>query len=132
MIVSLFSDASAPKKFAYAWGVSENQLPYEIPVADVAGLRAQDGSFTLLDVREPWEITTASISDSVNIPMGELPARANTELDPDARIVVFCHHGARSLSVTAWLRREGFDRAQSMAGGIDQWSREVDSKVPLY
>ena len=64
--------------------------------------------------------------------MGDLPARANAALDPDAHIVVVCHHGARSLSVTAWLRREGFDRAQSMAGGIDQWSREIDSSVPIY
>ena len=121
-------DASRRRKFAYA----EYVLPYEISVAEVAQLRAAETPFTLLDVREPWEIATASISGSVDVPMGEIPARANQALDPDVHIVVVCHHGARSLSVTAWLRREGFDHAQSMAGGIDQWTREIDPKVPIY
>lgn len=106
--------------------------PYEITVSDVAQLRQTGDAFVLLDVREPWEAATAAIDGSVLIPMAELPARANLELDPDGRIVVLCHHGARSLSVTAWLRREGFDHAQSMAGGIDQWSREIDGTVPRY
>jgi rhodanese-related sulfurtransferase len=110
----------------------KGMLPYEISVGEVAQLRASGKPFTLLDVREAWEVSTASIEGSLDVPMGEIPARANTELDPDAHIVVVCHHGARSLSVTAWLRREGFEHAQSMAGGINQWSREIDGKVPLY
>lgn len=110
----------------------QKEIPYEITAPEVAQLRLAGLSFTLLDVREPWEIASASIEGSVNIPMGELPARANTELDPDSQIVVLCHHGARSLSVTEWLRREGFPSTQSMAGGINQWSREVDPTVPMY
>ena len=104
----------------------------EITVDQLKQQLATEHPPLLLDVREPWEITTAPLTGSVNIPMGEMPARANTELDPDRHIVVMCHHGARSLSVTVWLRREGFEGAQSMAGGIDQWSREIDGKVPLY
>jgi len=46
--------------------------------------------------------------------------------------VVVCHHGMRSLSVTTWLRQQGFEKAQSMRGGIDGWARTVDPKVPLY
>ena len=109
-----------------------NELPHEISVTDVASLRRQGENFTLLDVREPWESTTAAIGNSVQLPMGELPARANVELDPEKRIIVVCHRGVRSLSATAWLRREGFDQAQSMAGGIDHWSREIDNSVPIY
>ncbi len=112
--------------------MNQTDPPYEITVAEVAQLRTAGVPFTLLDVREPWEIATAAISGSLNIPMGELPARAHNELDPDAQIVALCHHGARSLSVTEWLRREGFPSVQSMAGGIDQWSREVDPAVPMY
>ncbi len=108
------------------------ETPYEITVAELAQLRSAGEPLTLLDVREPWEVATAAIAGSVNIPMGELPARANAELDPEKYIVVFCHHGARSLSVTAWMRREGFENVQSMAGGIDQWSREIDNTVPMY
>ena len=50
----------------------------------------------------------------------------------DAPIVVLCHHGARSLSVTMWLRNQGFDQAQSLAGGIDAWSRTIDPTIPRY
>ncbi len=112
--------------------MDQTDPPYEITVSEVAQLRAANMPFTLLDVREPWEIASAAIAGSLDIPMGELPARAHNELNPDAQIVVLCHHGARSLSVTEWLRREGFPSAQSMAGGINQWSREVDPAVPLY
>jgi rhodanese-related sulfurtransferase len=86
----------------------------------------------LLDVREPWEAATASIAGAILIPMGEIPTRAHAELDPDLTYVVFCHHGMRSLSVTMWLRREGFDHVQSLAGGIDAWSRVMDPNVPRY
>lgn len=108
----------------------------EISSQAYAQIRA-DGARTsqsavLLDVREPWEIELASISGAVLIPMGEITSRAHTELDPDQPIVVLCHHGARSLSVAMWLRSQGFDHAQSLAGGIDQWSRTVDSSIPLY
>ena len=86
----------------------------------------------LLDVREPAELQMASIEGALHIPMGDIPMRANQELDPDAHIVVMCHHGVRSLNVTNWLRQQGFEKVQSMRGGIDRWSREVDSKVPTY
>jgi rhodanese-related sulfurtransferase len=86
----------------------------------------------LLDVREPWEFQAASLPDSLLMPMGDVPSRAHVELDPDAHIVVLCHHGQRSLSVAMWLRNQGFDRAQSLAGGIDYWSRSIDPTVPRY
>jgi rhodanese-related sulfurtransferase len=86
----------------------------------------------LLDVREPWEYATAHIEPSTNIPMNEIPARAFKELDEDSTILILCHHGARSLSVAVWLRNQGFEQAQSVAGGIDAWSRSIDPTVPLY
>lgn len=94
--------------------------------------KAHPAALTLLDVREPWEVATASLPGSINIPMGEIPSRAHAELDPDQPIIVLCHHGARSLSVTMWLRNQGFDQAQSLAGGIDQWSRTIDPSIPVY
>jgi rhodanese-related sulfurtransferase len=86
----------------------------------------------LLDVREPWEFRAASLPGSLLMPMGDVPSRAHAELDPEAHIVVLCHHGQRSLSVAMWLRAQGFDRAQSLAGGIDAWSRAIDPSVPRY
>jgi len=108
-----------------------DMLDYEITVRD-ASLLQQEGKTKIIDVREPWEYSTAHIEGSVLIPMGEIPARAHQELEPDDRLLVMCHHGARSLSVTNWLRQQGFESAQSIAGGIDAWSREIDPKVPRY
>jgi len=107
-------------------------LDYETSVAQVKARLDAGDSIVLLDVREPWEIETAQIAGTLNIPMGDLPARVNNDLDPDGEIIVLCHHGARSLNVTAWLRNQGFERTQSMAGGIEQWSREIDPRVPRY
>jgi rhodanese-related sulfurtransferase len=107
-------------------------LEPEITVEAFAELRRQDKAPLLLDVREPWEFNTASLANSLLMPMGEVTSRAHQELDPDQSIVVLCHHGARSLSVTMWLRNQGFENAQSLAGGIDRWSRVIDPQVPLY
>ena len=107
-------------------------MDYEIQPAEVSSLREKNASFTLLDVREPWEYQAARIEGSVHMPMGEVPTRAHQELDPDAHIVVVCHHGVRSMNVTNWLRQQGFEKVQSMRGGIDAWSRDVDAKVPRY
>jgi rhodanese-related sulfurtransferase len=107
-------------------------MDYEITPEAVKSAADANFPFTLLDVREPWEFEAASIAGATLIPMGDIPSRAHQELDPEAHIIVYCHHGVRSMSVTAWLRQQGFDKAQSMAGGIDAWSRTVDGKVPIY
>jgi rhodanese-related sulfurtransferase len=104
----------------------------EITPQAFAQLRQQPNPPLLLDVRQSWEYQTANIPNSLLMPMGEVSSRAHTELDPDAPIVVLCHHGARSLNVALWLRDQGFAHAQSMAGGIDAWSRTVDPQVPRY
>ena len=57
---------------------------------------------------------------------------AHQEIDPDAHIVAYCHLGMRSLSVAHWLREQGFERAQSLAGGIDAWSSQIDPAIPRY
>jgi rhodanese-related sulfurtransferase len=101
----------------------------EINAEELKGLLSD---VTLLDVREPWEFQIARIEGSKHIPMGDVPSRAHKELDPDAHIVVVCHHGVRSLKVTHWLRQQGFEQVLSLRGGIDAWSRTVDATVPVY
>ena len=103
-------------------------LDYEISPAEAAALLAEKKA-RLVDVREPWEFATAQIDGSVPMPMGEVPARAHLELDPDERLLILCHHGMRSMNVTVWLRGQGFEQAQSLRGGIDAWSCEVDPSV---
>jgi rhodanese-related sulfurtransferase len=107
-------------------------MDYEITPEEVKAKRDAGDAFTLLDVRESWEFETARLADAKLMPMGDVPSRANQELDPEDHIVVLCHHGVRSMNVTAWLRQQGFEKAQSMRGGIDAWSRRVDANVPTY
>jgi rhodanese-related sulfurtransferase len=106
-------------------------LDYEISPAEAAALLGENQA-RLVDVREPWEFETARIDGSLQIPMGDVPARAHQELDPDERLVVMCHHGIRSMNVTAWLRGQGFEHVQSLRGGIDAWAVEVDPQVSRY
>jgi rhodanese-related sulfurtransferase len=107
-------------------------MDYEISVEQLKQQLASDNPPLLLDVREPWEFQTASITSAKLIPMGDIPGRVHQELDEDQHIAVLCHHGARSLNVTMWLRQQGFEKAQSVAGGIDAWSRAIDPTVPTY
>jgi sulfur-carrier protein adenylyltransferase/sulfurtransferase len=87
----------------------------------------------LLDVRRLPEWHTAKIEGATLIPLHELDARA-AELAAwkDRPIAIYCHHGVRSLNATAILRKHGFAKAHSVAGGIDAWSQIVDPGVPRY
>ncbi|WP_198972944.1 rhodanese-like domain-containing protein [Xylophilus sp. ASV27] len=90
----------------------------------------------VLDVREPWELQTASIRPApgfrvVAVPMNEIPRRL-AELDPATPVACLCHHGARSQRVAAFLAHQQFEQVANIAGGIDAWSLERDTSVPRY
>jgi len=106
-------------------------MDYEITPQELRQRQQRNEPLTLLDVREPWERQTASITPSLHIPMADIAASVQ-QIDPDQHVVVYCHHGVRSLSVTDWLRKQGYEKVQSMSGGIDQWSLQIDPKVPRY
>ena len=107
--------------------------PLEISATQVKTLLDTGDEFLLVDCREPLEADYASITGSRPMPMSQLAERVG-ELEPDRtdRIVFYCHHGIRSLQVVHWLRQQGFARAQSMAGGIESWSQQIDAAVPRY
>jgi adenylyltransferase/sulfurtransferase len=85
----------------------------------------------LLDVREPFEHELVHLPDAVLMPMGDVPTRQG-ELDPDREIVVYCHHGVRSMRVVTWLRASGFPHARNLRGGIDAWTNQVDPTLVRY
>ena len=92
-----------------------------------------DEPLLLLDCRTPAERRVASFQPSLHVPMQDLEQHLETLLtDPDRPIVVYCHHGVRSLRVALALRRVGLHRAQAMVGGIERWSLSVDPGVPRY
>ena len=104
---------------------------FEIGARELEARRARGEDFVLVDVREPHEHRIARIPGAVLIPLGALPERVR-ELDPAREIVLHCHHGVRSMRALEFLRGAGFSRLKSLRGGIEAWSREVDSGVPRY
>jgi rhodanese-related sulfurtransferase len=85
----------------------------------------------LLDVREPWECAIVRLAGSLNIPLGEIPARWQ-ELDAQAEIIVLCKAGSRSRRVAQFLSAQGLRRVLNLSGGIDAWTRDVDPGLPSY
>jgi molybdopterin/thiamine biosynthesis adenylyltransferase/rhodanese-related sulfurtransferase len=102
----------------------------DIDPAELSRRMAENGALQLLDIREPWEWSIARIGEPELLPMGELERRV-ASLDPSREMIVYCHHGTRSSLAAEWLRARGF-RARNLVGGIDRWSREIDSSVLRY
>jgi len=109
-------------------------LPYEISPQDVKAKTDAGEAVALIDVREAFEHQLSSIGGAELIPMNNVPQRLQhlESLADDKLLIVFCHHGMRSMSVVNWLRQQGVDNCQSMSGGIDLWSLTVDQKVKRY
>jgi rhodanese-related sulfurtransferase len=103
----------------------------EITPREVNDLLARDDKVLFVDVREPWEYQTTHIEGSVLIPLGQIPSNL-ARLENAEQLVLFCHHGIRSLDAAAWLRSQGVEGARSMTGGIERWSTEIDPSVPRY
>ena len=108
-------------------------MPKQIRPRELADRMAAGEKFYLLDVRMPEEHAFAHIDGDVLIPLPELPARIAEVEPPDGvPVVVYCHHGIRSLTGAALLERAGLPEAYSLAGGIEAWSLQIDPKVPRY
>jgi rhodanese-related sulfurtransferase len=103
----------------------------EIAPREVQELLARDNKVLFVDVREQWEYDIAHLDGSVLIPLGEIPGNLQ-RIETSDQIVIFCHHGMRSLDAAAWLRSQGVEGARSMTGGIERWSTEIDRTVPRY
>ena len=108
------------------------QQLYPAQIADWASQQAQRP--ILLDVREGWELQTASAKpealDLLHMPMQTIPARLH-ELDKTRPIACLCHHGGRSMQVASFLMQHGFE-VVNVAGGIHAWSAQVDPSIPVY
>lgn len=114
--------------------MSEPGLPMEVVPAEVKRRIDAGERVFLIDVREPVEHQIASITGAELVPMSWVPAQLQTieGKSDEGDLVVFCHHGMRSLQVVNWLREQGVANCQSVAGGIDRWSLDIDPSVPRY
>lgn len=89
------------------------------------------GAPLLLDVREPWEFDIAHLEGSTLVPLGELAGRLG-QLERTDGIVTVCHHGMRAATAAALLRRAGFSRVRTLAGGVDAWAEAIDPTMRRY
>ena len=103
----------------------------EITPREANELLAHSGKILFVDVREKWEHDTSRIEGATLIPLRDVPANL-ARFEEASEVVLFCHHGMRSMDAAAWLRSQGVEGARSMAGGIDRWAIEVDPHVPRY
>lgn len=85
----------------------------------------------LLDVREDWEWERAQIEGAIHIPLEELSRRL-VELEPTSDVIVYCHHGDRSVDACLLLWEAGFRKVRNLSGGLEAWSELVDPTVPKY
>ena len=85
----------------------------------------------VVDVRDDWELERCALSESMHVPMRELPARLG-ELPRDRDLVVVCHHGVRSLFAARFLAGSGFSPVFNLTGGVEAWAADVDPTLARY
>tara|TARA_Y100001968_G_scaffold131855_1_gene120340 strand:- start:738 stop:1064 length:327 start_codon:yes stop_codon:yes gene_type:complete len=103
----------------------------DISVKELKQYFDQQKDFILLDVREKFELKIASITNSIHIPMIEIPTKLN-QLNPKKEIIVLCKSGVRSAQVCEYLCLNNFDNVKNVKGGIKAWALEVDNSISLY
>lgn len=107
------------------------EAPIEIDAEELHARLKAGETVQVVDVREPWELEIARLAGTIDLPMSTLP-KGLCNLDQEKPLAVLCHHGGRSLQVARWLRQQGYAQAQSVRGGLDVWSQQIDPGVPRY
>jgi adenylyltransferase/sulfurtransferase len=103
----------------------------EITAVELAAMLKRGETFTLVDVREPDEWAICRIPGAILLPLSALPQRFG-ELPKDARLVLHCKAGKRSMKALQFLRDQGYANLKSVRGGIDAWAADVEPSVPRY
>ena len=99
-------------------------------------LRERDAGraeFTLLDVREPFELQICAIDGALPVPQGDVPdSVVISSLDSRATVVVMCRSGVRSAAVRDYMRARGFTDVRNLSGGILGWIDDVEPSLTRY
>ena len=124
-------DMPVDEAIAHLLASQENDAAMQISAADLKAALDSPHPPRLLDVRSREEF------EAVRLPGAELMTQPLLEDffhsgDKTQPILVYCHHGLRSLDAAAYLIGHGFQQVKSLAGGIDSWSTEVDPAVRRY
>jgi len=90
-----------------------------------------EGGVRLLDIRSGDEYEAARI-EGAHLFSQPLMQEILATWPKETRLVIIDHRGERSLDAATYFAGHGFVHARCLRGGIDAWSREVDSSIPRY
>jgi len=88
-------------------------------------------NMVLIDVREKWEYDLCKLPNAVLPPLGSLQSTP-PEADKQQTLVVYCHHGRRSMIACTILESLGYADVYNLTGGIDLYSENIDPTVERY
>ena len=83
------------------------------------------GKTAIIDIRNQKEYKSGHLLNAIHIPYESLEERLprieNLKSQP---VIVICDDGSLSRSASALLRKSGFSRVYSMAGGMTGWKKQ--------
>jgi rhodanese-related sulfurtransferase len=95
-----------------------SNLPIEIDYQDI---HKQTNSI-VIDCRTIEEFETGHLKNAINVPLQYLTVSVNDlPCNCNDSIYVYCKSGNRSSTFTLYLRSIGYNKCQSIAGGIEEW-----------
>ena len=110
--------------------IYDSETELDISLAQAVKL-IREGKAELYDIREPSEIEIASLSEAKLLDQ-QMADDIIQNHSKDSILLFLCHHGQRSRQAAKYFKQYQFENSYSVAGGIDAWSREIDSSIPIY
>jgi rhodanese-related sulfurtransferase len=104
----------------------------QIDVQDASKMLKSTDDVLVVDVREAWEFEICRLSEKAVL-LNEKTMPLVFEKGQSAKhVIVYCHHGVRSLNAALYLRQNGLPQAVSLKGGVDKFAQSVDPSIPRY
>ncbi|SKA76841.1 Glyoxylase, beta-lactamase superfamily II [Paucidesulfovibrio gracilis DSM 16080] len=106
-----------------AWMLSGRDLERlnQVSAGELAAM-LDDQTATILDVRTPSELSGGGIPGAQSVPLTHVLDNG-LDMSRDRDIVVYCGSGYRSNIAASSLKKQGFEKVRSLAGGIIAWTQ---------
>jgi rhodanese-related sulfurtransferase len=124
------NEISVEEAIAYLLKSHEHDLEMLVAPADLKARLDAGEAILLVDTRTREEHEAVALPDSKLMTQEYQQSLFGTS--PEQQIVLYDHNGREALDHCAWFRGHGLKNTLALTGGIDAWSREVDSSVPRY
>ncbi|MFN7161304.1 MAG: rhodanese-like domain-containing protein [Candidatus Gracilibacteria bacterium] len=103
---------------------------HQLPALEYATFLEKHPDAIVIDVRTSEERELVNIG-GVHIPLHLLPLKIDV-FPRNTPLVLYCHHGIRSIQACEYLDENGFTEIYNLEGGIDRFSQEADLGVERY